>query len=118
MIIGEVHNEQRQAILDEFNNNPESKICILSSAGQYGLNITTASVVVNYDLPFSLSKLEQRIGRAHRIGQKRNVMVYNLLGKGTADMAIKKIIHSKTALSGQILGDTPVTMENIREMLA
>ena len=89
----------------------------MSSAGTYGLNVTAASIVVNYDLPFSLSKLEQRIGRAHRIGQKNKVQVFNLLGKGTADMAIKKIIHAKSKLSDEILGDTPISMNDIKAML-
>lgn len=118
MIIGEVPNEKRQVILDEFNSNPASRICILSSAGQYGLNITSAEIVINYDLPFSLSKLEQRIGRAHRIGQKHNVMVYNLLGQATADMAIKKVIYRKSQLSGHLLGDIPITIEDVKEMLS
>lgn len=117
MITGDVPNEVRQPLLDRFNADPECKICIMSSAGMWGLNITAASIVVNYDLPFSLSKLEQRIGRAHRIGQKNKVQVFNLLGKGTADMAIKKIIHSKAELAGQVLGDTPVTMNDIKDML-
>ena len=117
IIIGETRSEERQKIVETFNNQPEHKILVMSSAGMYGLNLQSASTIINYDLPFSLSRLEQRVGRAHRIGQKRNVMVYTLLGKGTADMAIKKIIHSKTALSGQILGDTPVTMEDLKEML-
>lgn len=116
-ITGSVPNEERQPLLDRFNADPECKICIMSSAGVWGLNITAASIVVNYDLPFSLSKLEQRIGRAHRYGQKNKVQVFNLLGKGTADMAIKKIIHAKAELAGQILGDTPVTMNDIKDML-
>lgn len=117
MITGNVPNEDRQPLLDKFNADPDCKICIMSSAGAYGLNITAASIIVNYDLPFSLSKLEQRIGRAHRIGQKKNVQVFNLLGKGTADMAIKSIIHGKAELAGKLLGDAPTSIEQIQEML-
>ena len=117
MIIGETPNETRQPLLDKFNADPTCKLCLMSSAGTYGLNVTAASIVVNYDLPFSLSKLEQRIGRAHRIGQKNKVQIFNLLGKGTADMAIKKIIHSKAELSNQLL-DTPIiSMVELKEML-
>lgn len=117
MITGDVPNEERQPLLDKFNAEPECKVCVMSSAGAYGLNITAASIVANYDLPFSLSKLDQRIGRAHRHGQKNKVQVFNFLGKGTADMAIKKIIHSKAELAGKLLGDTPVSMEDIKTML-
>ena len=72
---------------------------------------------MNYDLPFSLAKLEQRIGRAHRYGQKNKVHVFNLIGKKTADEAIQKIVHAKRELSGQLLGDLPVSMEDIKGML-
>ena len=117
MIIGDVPNDKRQEILDSFNNDPAKKVCILSSAGQYGLNITSASIVIHYDLSLSLAKLEQRVGRAHRIGAKKNVMVYSLLGKGTADMAIKKIIHKKQSISDTVLGDKPIDMQDIQQML-
>ena len=117
MIVGETPNEQRQGLLDKFNTDSACRICVMSSAGTYGLNITSASVIINYDLPFSLAKLEQRIGRAHRYGQKNKVHVFNLLGKKTADEAIQKIIHAKRELSGQLLGDLPVSMEDIKDML-
>ena len=117
MIIGETPSEERQRIVDIFNNDPKHKVLIMSSAGMFGLNLQSANIIVNYDLPFSLSKLEQRVGRAHRIGQKRNVMVYSLLGKGTADMAIKRILHSKARLSGELLGDIKIGMEILRDMV-
>jgi SNF2 family DNA or RNA helicase len=117
MIIGETPDKERQTIVDKFNNISKYQILIMSSAGMYGLNLQSANIVINYDLPFSISRLEQRVGRAHRIGQKKNVMVYNLLGKGTADMAIRKIIHAKSKLSDTILSDTPITMQDLQSML-
>lgn len=117
IIIGETPNKGRQALLDQFNTIPTHRICVMSSAGTYGLNITSASVIINYDLPFSLSKLDQRVGRAHRYGQKNKVHVFNLLGKGTADEAIQKIIHAKAKLSDDLLGNLPVSMDDIKQML-
>lgn len=116
MIIGDTSEKERQQVVKDFNDGL-SKILIMSSAGMYGLNLQAASVVINYDLPFSLAKLEQRIGRAHRLGQKRSVQVYNLIGRGTADMAIKAIVHSKAELSGQLLGDRPLKVEDIKQMV-
>ena len=117
MIVGETPDKERQEIVDKFNTDPKHKVCILSSAGQFGLNLQVADTVINYDLPFSLAKLEQRIGRAHRLNQKNKVHVFNLLGEKTADMAIQKIIHAKRELSGQLLGDLPVSMEDLKQML-
>lgn len=115
MIIGETSDRER--IVNDFNNKKEHQILIMSSAGMYGLNLQVSDTIINYDLPFSLSKLEQRIGRAHRINQKNSVSVYSLIGKGTADMAIKRIIHTKKNLSDNLLGDVPINMKDIRDML-
>lgn len=116
MIIGETSDVKRQEIVRQFNNG-ESKILILSSAGQFGLNLQASDTIINYDLPLSIAKFEQRIGRAHRIGQKNSVMVYSLLGKGTADMAIKRIIYAKRKLSDDLLGELPIGMQDIKDML-
>lgn len=89
----------------------------MTSAGQFGLNIQRASVIFHYDQEWSLAKMQQRDGRAHRIGQKDSVLVYNLLAKGTVDYYVKKVLHAKAELSNQLLGDTPISMGDIREML-
>jgi SNF2 family DNA or RNA helicase len=68
-------------------------------------------------MPWSIAKYQQRIGRAHRIGQKKSVLVYNLLAKGTIDYYVKKILHGKSELSAQVLGDAPITMGDVKEML-
>ncbi|MDZ4225345.1 MAG: DEAD/DEAH box helicase, partial [Candidatus Andersenbacteria bacterium] len=108
---------QRQDIVSAFNENDINKVLIMTSAGQFGLNIQRASVIFHYDQEWSLAKMGQREGRAHRIGQKDIVLVYNLLAKGTLDYYVKKVLHAKAELSNQILGDTPISMGEIKEML-
>ena len=109
--------EKYQDVVDKFNNVEDYKILIMTSAGQFGLNIQRASVLFHYDQEWSLAKMEQRAGRAHRIGQKESVMEYNLLALGTVDYYVKKILHAKARLSGEILGDAPINMEQIQEIL-
>lgn len=109
--------EKYQDVIDRFNAGEENKILIVTSAGQYGLNIQRASMVFHYDCEWSLAKMKQRTGRAHRIGQKDAVLEYNLLAKGTVDYYVKKVLHAKARLSDEILGDTPIGMADIREML-
>lgn len=110
-ITGDVPNDARQRILEIFNNIPRSNILIMSSAGKFGLNIQAASVVIHYDQPWSLASIIQREGRAHRMGQKQNVLVYNLLCRGTMDMYIRNVLRKKQQLSDRIL------MSDIEEML-
>ena len=117
MIIGEISSEGRKKVVEEFKTDPEKNLLIMSSAGAFGLNLQVASVIIHYDQPWSLSKMQQRDGRAHRIGQKDSVLVYNLLAKGTVDYYVKKVIHGKAELSNKILGDVPITMTDITQML-
>lgn len=115
-ISGSIKEEYRDVVA-KFNEDESRKILVMTSAGQFGLNIQRASVIFHYDQEWSLAKMQQRDGRAHRIGQKDSVLVYNLLAKGTVDYYVKKVIHAKAELSNQILGDVPISMGDIREML-
>lgn len=113
-ITGEV--DKREGIVRAFNDKPEHRLLIMTSAGQYGLNIQAASVVIHYDQEWSLAKMEQRVGRAHRIGQKLNVLEYNLLMRGTMDEYVRKVLRKKQELSKELLGDG-VGAEDIKQIL-
>lgn len=112
-ITGEVSG--REEIIAAFNSRPEHRILCMTSAGQYGLNIQAASVIIHYDQEWSLAKMEQRTGRAWRIGQQRSVLEYNLIARKTIDEYIRKVLHRKQKVSDAIL---PVTMSDIRAMLS
>lgn len=109
--------EEYSDVVKQFNDIEDHKVLVMTSAGQFGLNIQRASVIFHYDQEWSLAKMQQRDGRAHRFGQKDSVLVYNLLAKGTVDYYVKKIIHAKAELSNQVLGDVPISMGDIQEML-
>ena len=115
-ISGTIKEEYRDVVA-KFNENEDHRVLVMTSAGQFGLNIQRASVIFHYDQEWSLAKMQQRDGRAHRFGQKDSVLVYNLLAKGTVDYYVKKIIHAKAELSNQVLGDVPISMGDIQEML-
>ncbi len=105
IIIGETPTLERQESVNKFTYDPKYKLLIMSSAGAYGLNLQAASYIVNFDLPWSVSKSEQRVGRAHRVGQTEPVTIYNLLAKGTIDEYVAKVLHKKHQVSENILGD-------------
>jgi len=115
-ISGKIQEEYKDVVA-RFNEVEEQKVLIMTSAGQFGLNIQRASVIFHYDQEWSLAKMQQREGRAHRIGQKDTVMIYNLLAKGTIDYYVKKVLHGKAELSNQVLGDIPMNMEDIKQIL-
>ena len=117
VITGDVEQSKRQPIVDEFNNNPVNQILIMTSCGQFGLNLQAASVVVHFDQEFSISKMIQRTGRAHRMGQTKTVLEYSLLAKGTVDIMTRKILNDKRQVAHDVLGDPGITMADLRGIL-
>ena len=89
---------ERQRIIDRFHQDPDCRVFISTDAGGLGLNLQAADVVINVDLPWNPAKLEQRIGRAHRIGQKNVVNVINLVVENTIEERVLEIIYQKQQL--------------------
>lgn len=79
LINGSMNLDERNASLDLFRR--EKQMLISTDAGGEGLNLQCAHIVINFDLPWNPMKIEQRIGRADRIGQTEDVLVYNLILK-------------------------------------
>ncbi len=96
---GKVPVKKRQALIDEFSTNPDCKVFLSTDAGGTGLNLQAADCVINFELPWNPAKLNQRIGRVNRIGQKSNcVNVINLICKGSIEMRIMAGIQLKGEL--------------------
>lgn len=86
--------EYKHAIVDYFKNN--AKILIVTDSGSEGLNLQFCNTVINYDLPWNPQKIEQRIGRCHRYGQKHDVVAINLLNtENAADRRVYEILRHK-----------------------
>lgn len=95
--------EYKHAIVDYFKEH--SKILIVTDAGSEGLNLQFCNTVINYDLPWNPQKIEQRIGRCHRYGQKYDVVAINLLNTGNeADRRVYEILSKKFELFDGVFG--------------
>lgn len=93
----------RTALLDYFESDAE--IMIATEAGAEGLNIQFCSMLVNYDLPWNPQRVEQRIGRCHRFGQKNDVIVINFLNThNQIDGRIYELLASKFKLFDNVFG--------------
>ncbi len=93
----------RTAILDYFRD--EAAIMIATEAGAEGVNIQFCSLVINYDLPWNPQRIEQRIGRCHRYGQKHDVVVINFLNeRNAADQRVLELLADKFKLFSGIFG--------------
>ena len=95
--------DMRSALVDYFRN--EGRIMIATEAGAEGINLQFCSMVVNYDLPWNPQRVEQRIGRCHRYGQKHDVVVVNFLNrKNQADQRVYQLLSEKFRLFEGVFG--------------
>ena len=91
---------QREELIEKFQNNPDCKIMILSlKAGGTGLNLTSATNVIHYDLWWNPAVEEQATDRTYRIGQDKNVMVHRMITLGTFEEKIDEMLKSKKELA-------------------
>lgn len=91
---------QRSEMIQDFQENPDCKVLILSlKAGGTGLNLVAASQVIHYDLWWNPAIEAQATDRAFRIGQKRNVQVHRFITKGTFEEKINSLLETKKAIA-------------------
>ncbi len=96
---GKVPVKKRQALIDEFTHNPQCKVFLSTDAGGTGLNLQAADCVVNFELPWNPARLNQRVGRVNRIGQKSGcINVVNLITKNSIEEKILAGLQLKTDL--------------------
>lgn len=103
---GGVPARKRGALMEKFKNDPKCKVFLSTDAGGVGLNLQAASAVINFEPPWNPARLEQRIGRVHRLGQSRPVQVVHLLTTGSIEERIWEILRLKKALFAGVF-DSP-----------
>lgn len=96
---GGVPQKQRQALVHKFQTDADCKLFLTTNAGSVGLNLQAANTVINVDLPWNPAVLEQRIARAHRMGQKQEVQVYVLVTEQTIEENLLATIAAKKDLA-------------------
>ena len=88
--------EERNDALREFRDH--SNIFISTDAGGEGLNLQFSNIIINYDLPWNPMKIEQRCGRADRIGQTRDVQIYNFIIEDTVENRVRQVLEEKLSV--------------------
>ncbi len=96
---GSVPQKDRQLIVNRFCEDPRCRLFITTNAGSTGLNLQAANTVINVDLPWNPAVLEQRIGRAHRMGQQQPVQVYVLVTEDTIEDSLLRTLSAKHDLA-------------------
>lgn len=120
---GSLQRHKREEMIEDFKNNQENNIFILSlKAGGVGLNLTAANHVIHYDRWWNPAVEKQATDRVYRIGQTEDVTVHTFITKGTLEEKINKIIMQKQQLSDTLLtaGEnsmTELTFEELKDLL-
>jgi superfamily II DNA/RNA helicase len=100
---GGVDGTRRKALIDRFRADDRCRAFLATDAGGVGLNLQHASVVINMDLPWNPAVLEQRIGRVHRLGQRKPVRVVNFIADGTIEEGMLSVLTFKKSLFAGVL---------------
>lgn len=103
VVSGSKSADMKAAVVEEFRNN--GTILIATESGAEGINLQFCSLVINYDLPWNPQRVEQRIGRCHRYGQKHDVVVVNFINKrNRADERVFELLDQKFKLFSGVFG--------------
>lgn len=103
--------KQKDEAIAAFRDNVS--VLLASETGGEGRNIQFANAIVNYDLPWNPMKIEQRIGRIHRIGQTQDVFIFNFCLKGSIEEYILRILHDKINMFELVVGEIETILGNV-----
>lgn len=104
--------DMRAALVDYFRD--EATIMIATEAAAEAINLQFCSMVINYDMPWNPQRIEQRIGRCHRYGQKYDVVVVNFLNKANAaDVRVYELLRDKFQLFNGVFGASDEVLGSI-----
>jgi SNF2 family DNA or RNA helicase len=112
VVSGSKQADMKAAIVEEFRER--ASILIGTEAASEGINLQFCSLIVNYDLPWNPQRIEQRIGRCHRYGQKNDVVVINFLNrKNAADVRVYELLDQKFQLFSGLFGSSDEVLGSI-----
>lgn len=89
------------------------QVLIATEAGGEGINLQFCSHIINYDLPWNPMRIEQRIGRIHRLGQKNDVHIYNFAVENTVEQHILKLLYEKINLFEKVVGELDDILDSL-----
>ncbi|RAV21607.1 DEAD/DEAH box helicase [Paenibacillus contaminans] len=110
---GGMNRGKKDWMMDLFRNR--AQVLIATEAGGEGINLQFCHHMINFDLPWNPMRVEQRIGRVHRLGQTEDVRIYNLFTKGTIEEHILALLHEKINLFELVIGGLDVILERFEQ---
>jgi SNF2 family DNA or RNA helicase len=103
---------EKDAAVAEFRDSAPIMLC--SESGGEGRNLQFANTLVNFDLPWNPMRIEQRVGRIHRIGQEREVFIFNLCTAGSLEARILNLLNEKIRMFELVVGEVGSILGNLQ----
>lgn len=100
---GGIPSADRAGLLTRFREDPDCRVFLSTDAGGIGLNLQSASLLINLDVPWNPAILEQRIGRIHRMGQRENVTVINMVSQESIEHRMLGVLEFKASMAQGVL---------------
>lgn len=110
---GGMNRGKKDWMMDLFRGR--AQVMIATEAGGEGINLQFCHQMINFDLPWNPMRVEQRIGRVHRLGQQNDVHIYNLSTKGTIEEHILRLLHEKINMFEMVIGQLDVILERFEK---
>jgi len=112
MFRGGFKRSKKDWMTELFENR--AQVLIATEAGGEGINLQFCNRIINYDLPWNPMRVEQRIGRVHRLGQKRDVYIYNLATSNTIEEHILNLLYEKINLFEMVIGELDTIIQQLK----
>ena len=106
---GDLPRPEKDAAIARFRD--DARVLLSTGSGGEGRNLQFANTVINFDLPWSPMRLEQRVGRVHRIGQTREVFVFNFCQQGTIEEHLLRVLHDKINMFELVVGEMDAILD-------
>ncbi|WP_282936654.1 SNF2-related protein [Paenibacillus sp. RC67] len=110
---GGMNRGKKDWMMDLFRNR--AQVLVATEAGGEGINLQFCHNMINFDLPWNPMRVEQRIGRVHRLGQKDDVKIYNLSTSGTIEEYILSLLHEKINMFELVIGELDTILERFEQ---
>ena len=110
---GGMNRGKKDWMMDLFRNRVQ--VLIATEAGGEGINLQFCHNMINFDLPWNPMRVEQRIGRVHRLGQTHDVNIYNLSTRNTIEEHILSLLHEKINMFELVIGQLDTILEKIEK---
>ncbi|WP_166245333.1 DEAD/DEAH box helicase [Paenibacillus turpanensis] len=110
---GGMNRGKKDWMMDLFRGR--AQVMVATEAGGEGINLQFCHNIINYDLPWNPMRVEQRIGRVHRLGQQNDVHIYNLSTKGTIEEHILNLLHEKINMFELVIGELDMIIERLEK---